>query len=102
MNQRRIQDTQVLGKVANTLVITNLTVNLFTSAQVYYEVRNTIDPPEDAQDGAIGSSTVLHTGSVWIGDADYQAWVDSDEYIVQKVADKIGVTLLPEESPGES
>lgn len=104
---RNIQDAPVLGQVANAIAINYVTVTPFSSANVQYEVRSiqaVPAPPADANNPSESTPMVpitqtLMTGSLFLAGEEYSAWGDDDNYLYQKVAEKNGLTLLPDVAP---
>jgi hypothetical protein len=104
---KNIQDAPVLGQTANAIAINYVTVTPFNSANVQYEVRaiqtppspEPVDPNLAPPMGNIPVSVTLMTGSLLLAGEDYSGWGDDDNYLYQKVAEKNGLTLLPDPAP---
>jgi hypothetical protein len=95
---RAIVDAPVLGRTANAIAIPWVQVTPFNYATVHYEVR-TLEPfqaPDGIQVPSAMMGPALMTGDLLITGDDYAAWGDDDSYLYEKVAEKLGLTLLPE------
>jgi len=96
-----IEPTAVLGATANAIAIGYVNVQPFNSATVHYEVRHiqetTIPSPPDGVmvPGAPFIKTLM-TNSITLTGDDYLGWGDDDAYLYAKVAEKNGLTLIPE------
>jgi hypothetical protein len=97
---RQIADAPVLGQTANAVAIPWVQVTPFNYANIQYEVRKLeqvqMPSPAGMTSPAMMIGNVLMTGSLTLQGADYAAWSDDDNYLYEKVAEKLGLTLLPE------
>jgi hypothetical protein len=98
-NYRKIEPAPVLGNTANAICIHYANVQLFQSCTAQYEVRQITDIPTlpDGQTLPPMWGPVLMTGSLVISGDDYAAWGADDNYLYEKVAEKLGLTLLPQD-----
>jgi hypothetical protein len=95
---RAIVDAPVLGRTANAITIPWVQVTPFNYATIQYEVRTleALHAPDGTLVPAAMVGPVLMTGSITLSGDDYLAWGDDDSYLYEKVAEKLGLTLLPE------
>lgn len=68
-------------------------INLGYSANVYYQLRSSITPQESGMLLST-SSEVLKEGHITIDGEDYAGWSSDDQYIVDKVIEKLGLTKV--------
>lgn len=96
-NYRMIQPAPVLEKTANAISITFVNVQLFQSCNAQYEVRQIteIPPLPDGQVLPPMWGPALMTGNITLTGDDYTSWGDDDNYLYEKVAEKLGLTLIP-------
>lgn len=92
-----IQPAPVLEKTANAIAIPYVNVQLFQSCSAQYEVRQITDIPPlpDGQVLPPIMGPVLMTGNITLTGADYTSWGADDNYLYEKAAEKLGLTLIP-------
>lgn len=86
---RDIEPATVLDKTGNRLCIPYVLITPFTSAEIHYEVcaaDNEVSP---------SPSMTLMSGVVSLTGDDYANWNDDDTYLYTKLAEKLGLTLIP-------
>jgi hypothetical protein len=85
----------VLGEVANAIVITNVQIRPFTSATVFVDIVNLPAPVDSAEPSSdIPTPRVLAQRAVPLTPEEYDLWGDDDGYVLAKVAEKLGMTLV--------
>lgn len=102
-NYRKIEPAPVLDKTANAICIPYVNVQLFQNCTAQYEVRQITDIPT-LPDGQVLPAIwgpVLMTGSIVLSGDDYTSWGADDNYLYEKVAEKLGLTLISETETGQ-
>ena len=94
-NYRKIEPAPVLGKTANAICIPNANVQLFQSCTAQYEVRQITEIAlPDGQVLPAMWGPVLMNGSITLSGDDYAAWGADDQYLYEKIAEKLGLKVL--------
>lgn len=96
-NYRQTEPAPVLDKTANTIVIPYVNVQLFQSCTAQYELRmiTEIPPLPDGQVLPPIWGPVLMNGNITLTGEDYTTWGSNDNYLYEKIAEKLGLTLIP-------
>ena len=96
-NYRQIEPAPVLDKTANAISVPYVNVQLFQSCTAQYEVRQVteIPPLPDGQVLPAFWGPVLMNGSITLSGEDYTSWGEDDNYLYEKIAEKLGLTLIP-------
>jgi hypothetical protein len=96
-NYRQIQPAPVLDKTANAISVPYVNVQLFQSCTAQYEVRQIteIPPLPDGQVLPAFWGPILMSGSITLSGDDYTSWGTDDNFLYEKIAEKLGLTLIP-------
>ena len=96
-NYRQIEPAPVLDKTANAISVPYVNVQLFQSCTAQYEVRQVteIPPLPDGQVLPAFWGPVLMNGSITLSGEDYTSWGEDDNYLYEKISEKLGLTLIP-------
>ena len=102
-NYRKIEPAPVLDKTANAICIPYANVQLFQSCTAQYEVRQITEIPAlpDGQVLPAMWGPMLMGGSITLSGEDYAAWGADDSYLYEKIADRLGLTLIPSQENGQ-